>query len=81
VGREPRAYTLWGRISAADTDRYVVTITAMTTDRIGPDELLGDTYTATTLEEAKAKRLEMIRAFCARLEAQGNQVSNVEILG
>ena len=55
-------------------------ISAMTTDRIGPDELLGDTVTVSSIEEAKAKRLEMVRDTCTRLEAQGNRISNVEMV-
>ena len=80
MGREPRAFTVWGRISVADAGRYVVTITAMTTDRHGPDELRGDVYTAASLEEAQEKRLEMARAMCSLLELQGNLVGNVELL-
>ena len=79
MGREPRAFTVWGRITPVSASQFVVTITAMTTDRIGPDELLGDTATFPTLEEARTRRLEMLRAVCARLEAQGNRVSNVEL--
>ena len=79
MGREPRAFSVWGRITAVSSTHFVVTITAMTTDRIGQDELLGDTVTVSTLEEARSRRLEMLRATCARLEAQGNRVSNVEL--
>ena len=80
MGREPRAYSIWGRISSAGEGRFVVTITVMTTDRIGPDELHGDTVTVSSAEEARARRLEMVREVCSRLEAQGNRISNVEML-
>jgi hypothetical protein len=80
VGREPRSYSIWGRISPAAAGQFVVTVTVMTTDRIGPDELLGESVTVSSHEEARAQRLEMVRAVCSRLEAQGNRISNVEML-
>lgn len=79
MGREPRAFTVWGRITQVSATQFVVTISAMTTDRIGPDELLGDTATFANVAEARTQRLEMLRALCARLEAQGNRISNVEL--
>ena len=80
MGREPRAYSIWGRITAVADGKFVITISAMSTDRNGPDELLGETATVASLEEARTRRLEMVRATCKRLEAQGNQISNVEML-
>ena len=80
MGREPRAFTVWCRITQGEERHFLVVITAMATDDLGPREVLGETAEAPTLEEAQRLRLEMCRAFCARLEAQGNRVANLELL-
>ena len=79
MGREPRAYSVWCRITHGDEGHFIVVITAMATDD-GPPEMLGETALAGSLEEAQRVRLEMCRALCTRLEAQGNRVANLELL-
>jgi hypothetical protein len=77
VVREPRAYSILGRIVRRGADRFVVSVSAIAIDQVGPPETLVETAEVQTREQAAEVQLEMVREMAGRLELQGSRVINV----
>ena len=76
MGREPRTYSVWGTIRQAGVGQWIVVARAMAIDLNGPEEILTETFIASSAEEAHRMRLEMVRALCDRLHREGHKISD-----
>jgi len=81
MGREPREYTIWGRIVKIGANRYSIHVSAKSVEfeaGEGGKAAFTENAEAATRLEARHLLWSMIRTLSARLTAAGNTVSHVE---
>jgi len=79
ISRERTTYSITAVRVQKGYQKYVVLVRVTPSDLTGPEATFTERAECSTVEEAKAKQLQMVREISERLTAQGHSVVNVNV--
>ena len=79
MGRDPIEYTIRARLKETSDGHFVVSVVAIPTEPAMARATITETFQANSRKEAVQDARATIRKVTARLEAEGNRVSVVDM--
>jgi hypothetical protein len=79
MGRDPIEYTIRARLKETSDGHFVVSVVATPTEAAIERATITETFKATSRREALQDARASVRKLSARLKAEGNRVSVVDV--